>query len=101
MRRLVTIDAAQKTTINGVDGETFAVYMATSILELNAKNFSPGVLYIIALIQNYAGKHTVAWGSNVSNASAADPLPFAVTIQSFIADSTGILRANLPATWNE
>jgi hypothetical protein len=100
MRRLVTIDAAQTTTLNGVEGETFVVLMATSILELNAKNFTPGVLYVIILKQNYRGGHSIAWG-NVANGGPANPAPYAITVNTFIADSTGTLKASLPGTWNQ
>lgn len=42
----------------------------------------------------------IQWGDAIRNGSAINPLPFSVTVQSFIADTGGILKSNVPGTWN-
>jgi hypothetical protein len=95
----VTIDAAQTTTINAVVSETFIINLLTSISTLRIKNPTPGLLYIFVLVQNSAGGNTVNWGSQISNATAANPRPNSITIQPLIAKSNGTLIANLPGSW--
>jgi hypothetical protein len=99
MRRPIIIDAAQTTTIDGVQSEMFVLNLDTSISTLRIRNLTPGLLYCFIVKQNYAGGHTVAWGDNVCNASAVDPRPNATTIQNFVANSDGKLYANTPPTW--
>jgi len=96
MRRTLQIDAAQSVLIDALQGETFVIRMGTSIQRLQIKNVSPGQLYIFQLIQNQVGGHTIAWGAQISNGTAADPNPYSTTTQSFIGSTGGILRANLP-----
>jgi hypothetical protein len=71
------------------------------VVTLNAKNFIPGHLYFFLFKQDSVGGRTLAWGTNTSNGSALDPEPNSVTVQSFMADASGVLRANLPATWTQ
>jgi hypothetical protein len=99
MRRLVAIDAARTLTLNGVDGETFVINMVTSITRLRAKYFTPGVLYVLIFKQTQAGGQTVEQIAEISNGTAIDSRPFAVTVQSYIADIGGVLRAHIPGTW--
>jgi ABC-type Zn uptake system ZnuABC Zn-binding protein ZnuA len=99
MRRIKQLAAAQTVVLNGLEAETFVLSMDTSVSQVRVKNLSPGQLYVLILKQNHAGGHTIAYGASIRNAVAADPRPFAVTVQSFIADTGGILRSNLPGTW--
>jgi len=85
---------------DALQGETFVIALGTSVQTLRVKNLTPGMLYVFLLKQNNTGGHRVAWGANIRNGVGADPRPFAVTAQSFIADTGGILKANLPGTWN-
>lgn len=98
MRRLVAIDAAQSVLIDALQGETFAVSMGTSIKHLRVKNASPGQLYVFLLTQDQRGGHTVTWGSDIRNGAVLNPHPNSITVQSFIADTGGILEANIPGT---
>src|SRR5260370_29606896 len=100
MRRLVRQAAAQSMVFDGLDGETFVISMATSVAHLHVKNASPGRLYVFVLRQDNTGGHTLAWPDTIRNGVAADLRPFAVTTQSFIADTGGILKGNLPGTWS-
>jgi hypothetical protein len=99
MRRLVQLAAAQTVVLNGLDGETFVLSMGTSVSQVRVKNLTPGQLYVLILKQNNIGGHTIAYGPDIRNGVAADPRPLAVTVQSFIADTGGILKSNLPGTW--
>lgn len=97
MRRTVQIDAAQTVLLDALQGETFLVNLITSIKNFQIKNASPGQLYVFIFTQNQAGGHTVAWGSQMLNASTVNPQPHSVTVQSFIGDTGGTLRSNIPA----
>jgi hypothetical protein len=99
MRRIKQLAAAQTVVLNGLEGETFVLSMGTSVSHVQVKNLTPGQVYVLILKQNNTGGHTIAYGASIRNAIAADPRPFAVTVQSFIADTGGILRSNLPGTW--
>ena len=98
MRRVLHIDAAQSVLIDALQGETFVISLITSIKQLRVKNVSPGQLYVFLLTQNYAGNHKITWGSEVLNGTAANPEPHSTTVQCFIGDTGGILKANLPGT---
>jgi len=93
MRRLIQAAAAQSMVLDALQGETFVIALGASVQ-------SPGMLYVFLLKQNFSGGNSVAWGADIRNGTAADPRPFAVTVQSFIADTGGILKANLPGTWS-
>jgi hypothetical protein len=99
-RRLIQQSAAQTVIFDGLQGETFVISMGTSVSTLRVKNVTPGRLYVFLLKQNQAGGHSIAWGDSIRNGVSADPRPNAVTAQSFIADTGGILKANLPGTWS-
>jgi hypothetical protein len=101
MRRLRQLAAAQTIVLNGILAETFVLSMETSVSQVRVRNLTPGQLYIVILKQNNTGGHTIAWGTSARNAVPTDPRPFAVTVQSFIADTGGILRGNLPGTWGQ
>lgn len=98
MRRLVQIDAAQSVLIDALKGETFLISFSTSIEYLRIKNASPGQLYVFILKQNAAGKHRIAWGGQVLNATAIDPQPNSVTVQKCVGQPGGILQATIPGT---
>jgi hypothetical protein len=91
--------AAQSMSIDASVSETFIIEMGTSIQQLSMKNVTPGVQYIFILRQNHVGGHTILWGSTIRNGGALDPRPFAVTVQSYLANADGTLAANLPASW--
>jgi hypothetical protein len=100
MRRIKQLAAAQTVVLNGLEGETFVLSMGTSVSQVQVKNLSPWPgLCAHPEAEQHAGGHTIAYGASIRNAIAADPRPFAVTVQSFIADTGGILRSNLPGTW--
>ena len=82
-------------------GETFVITLKTSVLSLRVRNAMPGMLYVFLFKQNSIGGKTVAWGADIRNGTGIDPRPLAITVQSFIADTGGILKANLPGTWNQ
>lgn len=96
MRRLLFQPAAQSMMIDALLGETFLISMGTSIEKISVKNVTPGMLYVFILKQNNAGSHSIQWGDKIRNAVSADPRPFAVTVQCFIADTGGILESNIP-----
>ena len=81
-------------------GETFVIELGTSVQQLRVKNASPGFLYVFIVKQDHTGGHAIHWGDAIRNGSAINPLPFSVTVQSFIADTGGILKSNVPGTWN-
>src|SRR5947208_11498684 len=101
MRRLKQLAAAQTVVLNGLEAETFVLSMGTSVSQVRVKNLTPGQLYILILKQNNTGGHTITYGANIRNAVPADPWPLAITVQSFIADTGGILKSNLPGTWGQ
>lgn len=80
-------------------GETFVIAMRTNVNALHLINAVAGMLYIFIVKQDNTGGKTLAWPANLQNAIGVDPRPLAVTVQSFIADTGGILKANLPGTW--
>jgi hypothetical protein len=100
MRRLIYESAAQSLIFDALKGETFVIGMGTSVQKLRVKNAAPGQLYDFILKQNQAGGHRLIWGQNIRNGGMPDPRPYAVTVQSFIADTGGILDANIPGTWS-
>lgn len=85
--------------IDALLGETFVIGMATSIQKIRVKNVTPGMLYVFILKQDNSGGASIQWGSSIRNGTGADPRPFAVTVQSFVGDTGGILKANIPGTW--
>ena len=87
--------------LDALQAETFVITMGASVQTLRMKNLTPGMLYVFLLKQNNSGGNSIAWGADIRNGTAADPRPFAVTVQSFIADTGGILKANLPGTWSQ
>jgi|SRR5215831_41278 len=99
MRRVVQLAAAQTVIIDGLQGETFQIEMATSIRHLYVKNISPGQIYVFMLIQNASGNHTVTWGAQALNATALDFRPHSVTTITFIGQPGNILQANVAGTW--
>jgi len=101
MRRLIQAAAAQSMVLDALQGETFVIALGASVQTLRVKNASPGMLYVFLLKQNFSGGNSFAWGTDIRNGTGVDPRPFAVTVQSFIADTGGILKANLPGTWSQ
>jgi hypothetical protein len=59
----------------------------------------PGNLYTIILVQDATGGHPVTWPANIYNAGRINTDPYGSTIQTFVADSDGSLRAIAPGTW--
>ena len=86
--------------LDALQAETFVLELGTTVQQLRVKNVSPGFLYVFIVKQDHTGGHAIQWGSNIRNASAINPLPFGVTVQCFIADTGGILKSNVPGTWN-
>jgi hypothetical protein len=91
--------AAQSVIIDGIQGETFLIRMATSIRKLQVVNAAPGQLYVLILTQNNKGGHTVTWGAQALNATQPDPRPHSSTTLTFIAQPGNILQANVVGSW--
>jgi len=100
MRRLIRQPALPSMVFDARKGETFVIALRTNVNSLRVINAIAGTLYIFVVKQNNIGGKTLAWGSSIRNATGVDPRPLAVTVQSFIADTGGILKANLPGTWS-
>jgi len=80
--------------------ETFVIALRMNVNSLRVINTVAGMIYVFVVKQQASGGKTLAWGSSLRNATGIDPRPLAVTTQSFIADTGGILKANLPGTWS-
>jgi hypothetical protein len=92
--------AEQTVLLDASQYETFVIDFAASIQNLRIKNISPGQLYVFVLRQDADGGHGIAWGNSCHNGAMLDQAPRAVTVQSFIGTTGGILYAIPPATWN-
>jgi len=87
-------------TFDGRKGETFLVLMASDVASARVTNAMPGVVYVFVVKQGPAGGYNLTWGQGISNGIAVDSRANAVTVQSFITDTGGRLKANLPGTWS-
>lgn len=85
--------------LDGSQYETFVIDCKTSVDSLRVKNVSPGKLYVFVLVQDAAGNHRFSWGDRLRNAAPIDLDPEAITVQSFIGLTGGVLQSVPPGTW--
>lgn len=99
MRRMLREDATQTMLLDCSQNETFVIDLGTDVDSLRAQNVSPGKLYVVVLIQDANGNHTVTWDSRIRNSVAIDQEGEAITVQCFVGITGGLLQAVPPGTW--
>lgn len=99
MRNYLYIEAQENMLFDGLEAESWHIALGTNVHTARVKNISPGQLYTFLFEQDYAGSHTFTWPPACTNATAISMDPDAITIQNFIGDTGGILRAHVPGTW--
>lgn len=97
-RKLIRLPAEQTMLLDCSRYQTFVIDFATSVQTLRTQNVSPGQLYVFVLVQGTSGKHKLNWGDRLRNAIPLDPSPDAITVQTFIGMTGGILQAVPPGT---
>jgi hypothetical protein len=62
-------------------------------------NLVDGNLYTVIVIQDAAGMHPFNWPANVKNAVYVNPTPYAITIQTFVADGNTLYPIGAGTYW--
>jgi hypothetical protein len=99
MRNYLYIDAQNNMLFDGLEAECWHIALGVNVSSARVKNISPGQLYTFLFEQNYEGFNTFQWPSACVNGTAINLDPNSITIQNFIGDTGGILRAHVPGTW--
>jgi hypothetical protein len=98
MRNVLQIDAVDNMVFDGLQAVCWIIALNIDLTAARVRNISPGQLYTFIIRQGNQG-NTFVWPSACVNAIPVDRNPHSTTIQNFIGDTGGILRAHLPGTW--
>lgn len=86
---------------DGLEAVCWHVALTRDVSIARIRNISPGQLYTIILEQSSEGYNTFNWPELCVNAQPVNLEPYSKTIQNFVGDTGGILRANGPGSTNQ
>lgn len=77
---------------------SFRIVLTGDVTSSTAPDTQPGNLYTFIIFQDSVGGHAFTWPSNFLNASAVNPVPNGLTVQTFVMGETDLIAIS-PATW--
>jgi hypothetical protein len=99
MKALLHIEGTDNMVFDGLDTTCWHVALIANVHTARIRNMFPGQRYTFIFKQSNLGKHIFTWPPACVNGLAVSVDPNTLTIQNFIADTGGILRAHHAGTW--
>lgn len=100
---LIIMDTSGVLTFDGLEGVAWKVFMRHNVAQRGVRiiNVAPGQLYTFIFQQDGNGKHTMQWPSQAIGGAQVDLNPDATSVQNFIGDVGGRIRAVMPGAWGQ
>lgn len=94
-------DSVSPPLFDGNDALCFIVQLRSSVTNARVRNIAPGALYTFIIHQDATGGHSFVWPSECIDAAEVDMRKNTTTVQNFIGDTGGLLKADLAGTWSK